>query len=72
MQHKEKGTEFKHTPKIKCPSSEALLTSETGDPRKNRDHLDHSTVEIGSNSLKSPGYLKRYAVTSVKKKKNTC
>ena len=30
---------------------------------KNGDHSDHSTDEIGKNTKKSPGGLKRFAVT---------
>ena len=32
-------------------------------PRKKRDHLDHSIAKIGQNTEKSPGDLKRLAVT---------
>ena len=35
----------------------------TGDKSKNQDHLDHSTTEISWDTEKSPGDLKRLAVT---------
>ena len=38
-----------------------------GNQRKNRDHPDHSIVEIGYNTEKSPGGLSRLAVTKTVK-----
>ena len=47
--------------------------------KKNRDHLENNNVKISQNTWKSPGNLRRLAIsqTSVKKKKkkkkkNTC
>ena len=34
-----------------------------GNQRKNRDHSDYSIVKIGQNTEKSPGDLRRFAVT---------
>ena len=42
-----------------------------GNQRKNRDHADHSMVEIGQNVKKSPGDLKRFFITLIPVKKNT-
>ena len=38
-------------------------TGGTGDQRENRDHTDHSIVKIDENTEKSPGDLRRLAVT---------
>ena len=36
-----------------------------GNQRTNRDHLDDSIVEIGQNTDKSPGGMRRLAVTQI-------
>ena len=45
------------------PKEPGKESGETGDPRKNSDHPDHSTAEIGQNTEMSPGKLSRLAVT---------
>ena len=47
-------------------------TGGIGNQRKNRDHLDYSIVEIGQNTEKSPGDLRRLAVTQTPAKNNQC
>ena len=41
----------------------ACKKSRTRDQRKNHDHRNHSTVVIGNNTSKNPGYLGRVVVT---------
>ena len=41
-------------------------TGGTGDQRKDRDHPDHSTVEINQNTSRGPGELRILAVNSGK------
>ena len=38
-------------------------TEEIGNKKKNRDHRDYSSIKISLDTLKSPGDLRRLAVT---------
>ena len=40
-------------------------TERMWNPRLNRSYLDHSTAEIGKNTQRSPGDLRRLAVTQI-------
>ena len=41
------------------------MTDGIGNQRQNRDYIDHSSIEIGQNTEKSLGDLKRLAATQI-------
>ena len=45
------------------PPKIGKMPGSVGNRRTNRDHSDHSIVEIGQNTMKIPGDLRRLAVT---------
>ena len=47
-------------------------TGGTGNQRKNRDHLDHSSIKINSNTEKNPEYLRSFRLLWITTRKCWC